>query len=192
MGQQQQATKWTQLSLQVKSLQPPPTLLLLSMPSTSPPLRPYTQVQAAANHLLWDDAAGAFIDNPSTTLHPQDGNSLAVLYGLVFADRASRISDHLAKNWNAVGSRTPEWNYDIGTFPGSLEVMAHAQAGKCLRALQLMRLQWGYMLNHPNSTQSTFWEGYHSDGSFAYQGVCVLLPLARARHNEPNAPQALT
>ena len=36
MGQQQQAAKWTQLSLQVKSLQPPPTLLLLSMPSTSP------------------------------------------------------------------------------------------------------------------------------------------------------------
>ena len=49
--------------------------------------------------------------------------------------------------------------------------MAHAQAGECLRALQLMRLQWGYMLSNPNSTKSSFWEGYHNDGSFAYQGV---------------------
>lgn len=55
------------------------------------------------------------------------------------------------------------------------QVMAHAQAGQCVRALQLMRLQWGYMLNHPNSTQSSFWEGYHNDGSFAYQGALSCL-----------------
>ncbi len=136
-------------------------------------------MQEAANAQLWDDRDGAFFDNPSTFLHPQDGNALAVLYALVQPpDRANRISEHLSKNWNAVGARTPEWNFDIGTFPGSLEVMAHAQAGKCLRALQLMRLQWGYMLNYPNSTQSSFWEGYHSDGSFAYQGVLMQWALA--------------
>jgi hypothetical protein len=84
------------------------------------------QVQAAANAKLWDDKDGAFFDNPSTFLHPQDGNSLAVIYGLVQPPgRAARISEHLAKNWNAVGARTPEWNFDIGTFPGSLEVMPH-------------------------------------------------------------------
>lgn len=36
------------------------------------------QVQAAANAQLWDDKDGAFFDNPSTFLHPQDGNALAV------------------------------------------------------------------------------------------------------------------
>ena len=28
----------------------------------------------------------------------------------------------------------------------------------------------GYMLNHPNSTASTFWEGYYANGTYAYQG----------------------
>ena len=31
-----------------------------------------------------------------------------------------------------------------------------------LRAVDLIKLQWGYMLKHPNGTQSTFWEGYVS------------------------------
>ena len=104
--------------------------------------------------------------------------TLQVLYGLVQPPaRAGRVSEHLSRNWGAVGARTPEWNFDIGTFPGSLEVMAHAQAGQCLRALQLMRLQWGYMINFENSTRSSFWEGYHKDGSFAYQGGTKLLLL---------------
>merc|ERR1711874_683446 len=59
----------------------------------------------------------------------------------------------------------------IGTFPGSMEVNAHAAVGNSARALEMMRLQWGYMINHPNSTGSTFWEGYNRDGSFAYQSI---------------------
>ena len=35
----------------------------------------------------------------------------------------------------------------------------------------MIKRSWGYMLEHPNSTQSTFWEGYHKDGSFAYQTI---------------------
>jgi hypothetical protein len=27
------------------------------------------------------------------------------------------------------------------------------------------------MLNYPESTNSTFWEGYHKDGTFAYKGI---------------------
>jgi hypothetical protein len=38
-------------------------------------------------------------------------------------------------------------------------------------AVNLIELQWGYMLNHPNSTNSTFWEGYYKNGTFAYQGI---------------------
>jgi hypothetical protein len=67
-------------------------------------------VQVAANARLWDDRDGAFFDNPSTFLHPQDGNALAVLYGLAQPlERANKISEHLSKNWNKVGARTPEW-----------------------------------------------------------------------------------
>jgi hypothetical protein len=37
--------------------------------------------------------------------------------------------------------------------------------------LDLIKRQWGYMLNQQNSTQSTFWEGYQADGQFAFQGI---------------------
>src|SRR5579875_506234 len=37
-----------------------------------------SSVKAAFNDLLWDEKAGLFRDNETTTLHPQDGNSLAV------------------------------------------------------------------------------------------------------------------
>jgi hypothetical protein len=36
------------------------------------------------------------------------------------------------------------------------------------RALDLMRLQWGFMLDDPRMTQSTFIEGYSTDGSLHY------------------------
>jgi len=129
-------------------------------------------LRAAANSpLLWDETKGAFRDNPTSAMYPQDGNSLAVWYGLVEpASRAALVSAYLSSNWNEYGSRTPEWNNDIGTFPGSLEVLAHMAAGQTSRALDLIRRSWGFMLQNPNSTNSSFWEGYHADGTFAYKG----------------------
>lgn len=50
-------------------------------------------------------------------------------------------------------------------------MLAHGAVGSSDRLVSLTKLCWGYMLGSPNSTQSTFWEGYHRDGSFAYQ-VC--------------------
>lgn len=114
---------------------------------------------------------GAFKDNPTSSVHPQDGNSLAAWFNATTADRATKISDYLVTNWGEFGSSSPEWNNDIGTFPGSMEVWAHMTTGQTTRALDLIRLQWGYMLAKNESTQSTFWEGYHKDGSFAYQGI---------------------
>lgn len=129
------------------------------------------QLNTAINAHLWDDAKGAFLDNPTSKIHPQDGNSLAVWFNVTSDDRKKSISAYLQTNWNQYGSQSPEWNMDIGTFPGSMEVHAHMAGGEVARAHDLMRLQWGYMLNHTESTQSTFWEGYHRDGTFAYQGI---------------------
>ena len=93
------------------------------------------------------------------------------MYGLVGQNqtRANAISLYLASNWNEFGSQTPEWGNNIATFPGSAEVHSHFIAGNGVRALQLLTLQWGYMLHSPHSTNSTFWEGYNNDGTFAYQ-----------------------
>ncbi|HWO61787.1 MAG TPA: trehalase family glycosidase [Umezawaea sp.] len=128
-------------------------------------------VKTAVNATLWDEQAGLFRDNPTSALHPQDGNSLAVSYGLADPPRAQRISASLTLNWNAYGATTPEKNSEIGTFPGSLEVQAHLKAGNPTRALDLIRREWGYMLNSPLGTGSTFWEGYLANGQFGYGGT---------------------
>jgi hypothetical protein len=131
-------------------------------------------LKTAANSLLWDAAAGAYRDNPTSTVHPQDGNSLAIWFGLVDTDaKATTITATLKKNWNAYGSRTPEGDPTkalISPFPGSMEVAARFVANDDQSAFDLMRLEWGYMLNASTGTASTFWEGYLDDGSFGYGG----------------------
>ncbi|MEK8145211.1 hypothetical protein NKH18_38845 [Streptomyces sp. M10(2022)] len=47
---------------------------------------------------------------------------------------------------------------------------AHFAAGRDTTALDLIRLEWGYMLDAPQGTASTFWEGYRSDGTSDYGG----------------------
>jgi hypothetical protein len=137
----------------------------------------YTQMastlRVAIMKHLWDPTKGAFWDNTNNhKLYPQDGNSLAVWFNVTTSDQQSKsISDYLLSNWGEFGSSTPEWHDAIGTFPGSMEVHAHMAAGQVDRAHELMKLQWGYMLDHPQGTESTFWEGYNKDGSFAYQGI---------------------
>lgn len=129
------------------------------------------RLKAAANRTLWDAAAGQYRDNPTSSLHPQDGNSLAVWYGLASVDQAARVDAALTTNWNSYGATTPEKDGNIGTFPGSVEVQAHFAAGDPTTALSLIRREWGYMLNSPLGTGSTFWEGYQADGQFDYGGA---------------------
>jgi hypothetical protein len=47
-------------------------------------------------------------------------------------------------------------------------LQAHYLANEPDSALDLIRLQWGFMLNDPRMTQSTFIEGYSIDGSLHY------------------------
>ena len=124
------------------------------------------------NARLWDAAAGAYKDNPTSTLHPQDGNSLAVWYNVVPSHtQAQSIATVLRADWNTLGAQTPEWNNNISPFAGSMELYAHFAAGDDTNALDLIRREWGFMLNSPLGTKSTFWEGYTSAGTLdAYSG----------------------
>jgi hypothetical protein len=135
-----------------------------------------TTLKNAANRLLWDADAGLYRDNPTSTVHPQDGNSLAVWYGLASGAAKQRsISNGLTGNWNKFGATTPEKGGNIGTFPGSMEVQAHFVANQDETGLELIRREWGYMLDSPVGTGSTFWEGYKADGSFDYSGTYMSL-----------------
>ncbi|SFE08406.1 alpha-L-rhamnosidase [Actinacidiphila alni] len=123
----------------------------------------------------WDEAMGLYRDKPSgggASLYPQDGNALAVWFGLTdSADRAAAISRALAWRWTAVGALTPEKTASsVHPFPGGMEVHAHFAAGQDATALELIRREWGYMLNAPTGTASTFWEGYRTDGTSDYSG----------------------
>ncbi|WP_370086254.1 alpha-L-rhamnosidase [Streptacidiphilus sp. MAP12-16] len=124
------------------------------------------------NARLWDASTGAYRDNPSSSLHPQDGNSLAVWYGVVPSPaQATSIAAYLRGNWSSLGAQTPEFNGNISPFAGSMEVYAHFAAADDTNALNLIRSEWGFMLNSPIGTGSTFWEGYGADGSLsAYPG----------------------
>lgn len=120
----------------------------------------------------WDATAGLYRDKPGSTLYPQDGNSLAVWFGLAPADRGAAISQALRQRWTSVGALTPEKSSaSVHPFPGGMEVHAHFEAGDAVNALDLIRLEWGYMLDAPQGTASTFWEGYRTDGTSDYGGA---------------------
>ncbi|MEV6841826.1 trehalase family glycosidase [Actinoplanes sp. NPDC051411] len=122
-------------------------------------------VKTAVNNLLWNASAGAYTDNPGSSTYPQDGNSLAVWYGLASTAQATSVMTRLRGAWNSLGAQAPEFGNKISPFAGSLELYAHFTAGDDVNALNLIRDEWGYMLDSPLGTASTFWEGYAADGT---------------------------
>ncbi|KIY53443.1 Six-hairpin glycosidase, partial [Fistulina hepatica ATCC 64428] len=127
--------------------------------------------KAAFNSLLWDESAGMYCDNATTTMHPQDGNSLAVLFNLTeTTEQSKNVSEGLTQFWTDIGPLCPELPDTIIPFIGGFEVKAHFVAGEGERALDLLRSEWGYMLYSNITTRSTFIEGYTADGSLGYRG----------------------
>lgn len=124
------------------------------------------------NKNLWDEDAGLYRDNTTTSLHPQDGNSLALLYNLtVSKSQAEAISDGLLRNWNFIGPVTPELPDTISPFISGLEVLAHYRAGQPGRGMQLMERLWSYLLEGPQFTGSTLVEGITANGSLYYRST---------------------
>jgi Bacterial alpha-L-rhamnosidase 6 hairpin glycosidase domain len=117
------------------------------------------------NSQLWVSSTGAYKDNPSSTLYPQDGNSLAVWYGVASTSQAQSIMSYLHTNWDSIGSQTPEFYDNLSPFAGSMEVYARFAADDDTDALNLIRSEWGYMLDSPIGTGSTFWEGLSNAGT---------------------------
>lgn len=113
-----------------------------------------------------------FKDNATaTTLHPQDANSLSLMFGLVdpSSSLAQSISQELTHNWTPIGAASPELPGNISPFISSFELRAHLAAGQTSRALDLIRRSWGWYLTHPNGTGSTVIEGYRTNGTWGYR-----------------------
>ena len=128
-------------------------------------------LKTAINTYCWDESYGAFKDNATeTTLHPQDANSMAILFGVVDSERAAGISEKLLKNWTPIGAVAPELPENIVSFISSFEIQSHFEVQRPDRALDLIRRSWGWYINNPNGTESTVIEGYLQNGTFGYRG----------------------
>jgi hypothetical protein len=131
-------------------------------------------LKESVNEKLWDVGVGAFKDNYGaydTGLHSQDGNSLALVSGLVNGadDQAQAISSWLTTHWTPIGPESPELPGEVSPFISSFEIQAHLLARQPQRALNLIRTSWGWYLENENGTQSTMIEGYLTDGTFGYR-----------------------
>ncbi|KAJ3566319.1 hypothetical protein NPX13_g7177 [Xylaria arbuscula] len=132
------------------------------------------RLKETINRKLWDEKAGAFKDNYGpfdTGLHPQDGNSLAILLGVVkgTGKKGQAISSWLTTNWRDIGPESPELPGEVSPFITSFEIQAHLLARQPQRALDLIRTSWGWYLHNENGTQSSMIEGYLTDGTFGYR-----------------------
>jgi len=126
-------------------------------------------IKTAANNLLWDEQEGMYKDNETTTLMPQDGNAWAVVANLTLnAAQNALISSRLSSRWTPYGAPAPEAADAISPFISGFELQTHFLAQNTSAALALMRLQWGFMMDDPRMTNSTFIEGYSTTGQLHY------------------------
>ena len=124
---------------------------------------------------FWDPAAGAYQDTTtSDDVHPEDGNSFAVLAGLATPPQARSALAYLSKNESRPWGNTitdsddwdrPGWGSDgterVYPFISYYEVLARYAAGEDDSALELIRREWGWMLDHG---PGTMWENIGPDG----------------------------
>jgi len=131
-------------------------------------------IKSAINQRLWNPAQSLFFDNDTvqtdSSIHPQDGNSWVIIAGLVDPERAGAISASLQKRWvKPYGAPAPEAGSTISPFATGFEVQAHFLAGHPERAVELIEFMWAdFMLDDPRMTNSSFIEGYATDGSLKY------------------------
>jgi hypothetical protein len=127
-------------------------------------------LRAAINQHLWDDAAGALWEaTGNRTIHPQDANALAILYGAIDGARARAASTRLTRNWTPIGPEPPELPGNVSPFISGFELQAHLSLRDTARGPDLLRRVWGWYMAHEQGTQSTMIEGYRTDGSFGYR-----------------------
>ncbi|KAB5545597.1 Six-hairpin glycosidase-like protein, partial [Coniochaeta sp. 2T2.1] len=123
---------------------------------------------------LFSDNVGARSCHGSSHIDPQDGNSWSPIRlntTISPAPSPSLISTALRNRWTKFGAPATEFPNVISPFASGFELLAHAAAGGAERidsAVELMLLEWGYLLDGPGFTNSTLAEGFRVDGHVQY------------------------
>lgn len=94
---------------------------------------------------------------------------MALYFDVANSSYTAQVSKQLTTNWGPIGAITPELPGNIVPYIESYEIKGHLAIRETQRAIDLMRLSWGWYLNNPYGTESTIIEGYYEDGSFKYK-----------------------
>ncbi|WP_349263550.1 alpha-L-rhamnosidase C-terminal domain-containing protein [Actinocrinis sp.] len=135
-------------------------------------------VAAAINTLLWDAAAGAYLDSADGAVrHAQDGNAIAITAGIADSARAASALAHLdattklpygnafMDNDTLDGvSGAAQRVYAFTSYP---EVVARFEAGEADSAIDQIKRTYGWMYTHDPGI--TAWEGIGPGGT-PYEG----------------------
>lgn len=136
------------------------------------------RVKKAFNERLWSEEAGAYLDTYDTSYIPQDGNAVAVLYGLADEKKAKQIFATLEKeNWTPYGS-TILSKHTEHTLGGSdaisppmctYEAEARFLNRDAEGALKLIHNLWGTLIR---KGAGSFWEYAPNDGEKGWPHRC--------------------
>ncbi|KAK4163568.1 Six-hairpin glycosidase-like protein [Cladorrhinum sp. PSN259] len=149
-----------------------------------------SRLYCPANGLFSDNIGARSCDGNEACL-PQDGNSWALISGIdlgpsgvPWSDPKSHnrsdvplpdgpptprnVSDNLRSRWTKFGAPAVEFPNVISPFSSGFELLAHHSAGRLDTAVELMLLEWGYLLDGPGFTNSTLAEGFRVDGDVQY------------------------
>ncbi|HZC74314.1 MAG TPA: alpha-L-rhamnosidase C-terminal domain-containing protein [Jatrophihabitans sp.] len=130
-----------------------------------------TRTSDAINAQLWDADAGAYVEKPGDTAHPQDGNAMAVLAGVATADRAASVLRYFATQLaTPVGDLTNDATSDavpryVSPFVTAQELGAYAAQHSDAAdqaAMSLLRRTWVHMLG--GALPGTMWENVSPTG----------------------------
>ena len=166
------------------------------------------KVKEAMNDRLWDEEAGAYRDTYDPSYVPQDGNALAVLFGVADGEKAARALDTLCReNWSDYGSAilSKEMPVDaqgnehtrggvktISPAACMYEAEARFLSGDPESALELIRRCWGTMIR---KGARTFWEFAPNNGTdrwiipaHGWSGGCTYLLSAYVLGIRPGKP----
>jgi hypothetical protein len=132
-------------------------------------------LSAAFPGAFWDAGAGAFLDaTTGPPVHPEDGNAFAILAGLATRRQGRSALDYLtyhdSQPYGATIADNETWDgYPWGfqasqrayPFMSYFEVLARYAVGFDASALELIRREWGWMLE---KGPGTMWETIGAGG----------------------------
>ncbi len=150
------------------------------------------KVKHAFNERLWSDSAEAYLDTFDTGYIPQDGNALAVLFGLSDTERTQKIFKTMERElWSPYGSpviskvTNPEFcaprcnDMVVSPMMNGYEAEARFLNGDAKGAIELIKACWGTMIS---KGAETFWEFAPKDATtrwpvsaHAWSGSCTYL-----------------